>query len=160
MIISAEYRIAEIASTVYSNSPYRIRLEFSHAECFMTLDREDSDRLNIRLAFDLKGKILACAFESIDNPSDSKIESGSFAKDNLIICSLSTKIRDFPGKGYTVRPLKLATADLGNNNAMKASQCPFYQFTLNISAEEYAQCKALPKTAVFRASFKVQNARS
>lgn len=160
MIITAEYQIARCGSSMFPLTPIEIKLKNPYEDCFMNLDREACDRHNLRLSFALSGKILACRFESIENPNDSDIATGSYAKDNLVRCTMKRIGKDFPGPGYAHWTVKLATADLTKLRSKNPTVCPFYQFLLDLSEEEYKKCLALPLTAVFRLSFKVQNAFS
>jgi hypothetical protein len=161
--ITRTLKIKETRATEISNAPFRILLEGGSS---LTLNRETCARYGIPLPLDLIGKMFTCSFEShellFDHKNIHHVDIKPLESDDLLICSVQknevVSLHGIipPTKYYEVsRILKLSSFSNGYGTHLSFLPCPFYEITLNLSDEEYEQCKVLPANTAFKASFKL-----
>jgi len=173
MQITREFRIHEVKAARVSNAPFQIVLEGNpfrrEEESSLTLDTDTCARYNIPMSLDLVGRTLVCSFESRELPLKNNghfkghVDMESLENDNLAIHSLkrSEVVSSFfgmipPSKHSEVsRTLELSSFGGGDGIHPSSLPCPFYRIVLELSDEEYEECKALSPTSVIKASFRL-----
>lgn len=170
MKIVKELKISSVSGTLISNAPYKFTLSdpqlqwTEEKESSMSVDADTCARHSVSPSLDLVGRTLVCSFESHELPlKDEKyVNWGVVGDDNVPVKSLEMKekvtVAYFqlpPGKNTSVSHiLELMThADGGRYTLLP---CPFYRFFLDLTNEEYEECKALPAYTAFRASFSLK----
>jgi len=167
MKITKLLTIHEVKATRIRNTPFQIVLEGSNPfeqekKSILTLDTDTCTRFNIPTSFDLVGQVLICSFESHEFPLKNNLVSMESIKDNdLKICHLKrcevvspvmSVIPPFKHDKIS-RTLELLSFGGGDGIHFSPLPCPFYRIVLELSDEEYEECKALPPVSVFKVSF-------
>ena len=170
MEITKELKIQGISGSTVFNAPFQIVLEGDsfrrNEESSLTLDLDTCAYYNIPISFELVGRTLVCSFKSRELPlkNDGYVDMKSLKNDDLAIHSLkkseevvSPSFRmSLPSKNIEVlRTLELSSFGGGDGIHLSPLPCPFYRFVLDLTDEEFEECKALPPTSVFEASFRL-----
>lgn len=173
MQITKELRIQEVKAARVSNASFQIVLEGNpfrrNGESILTFDADTLSRFGIAMSFDLVGRALVCSFESRELPLESngyfkgRVDMKAVTSDDLAIHSLRKNERVSPSFGMippskhseVSRTLKLSSFGGGDGIHPSPLPCPFYRISLELTEEEYEECKALPPTSVVRASFRL-----
>ncbi|MFH1233722.1 MAG: hypothetical protein V1649_03700 [Patescibacteria group bacterium] len=173
MEITKELRIWEVKAARVSNTPFQIVLEGNRfrreEESSLMLDLNTCARYNIPMSLDLVGRTLVCSFENRELPLKNNghfkgyVDMESLKNDNLMIHSLKRSEIVSPSFGMippakhseVSRTLTLSSFGGGDGIHLSPLPCPFYRFVLELSDEEYEECKVLPPTSVFKASFRL-----
>lgn len=166
MRITKEFRIHEVRASSVENAPFQIMLEGNpfrrEEESSLTLDMDTCVRHNISVSLDLVGCILVCSFESHEVVTNNGYpDMGSLKDDDLQILSMN-KIETLSPYFWTTPPLtfttvlrtlKLCSFDADNDTHLHIMPCPLYQIVLELTEEEYEECKTLPPASVMKLNF-------
>ena len=172
MRITREFIIHKVEAT-RASSAFQIVLEGNpfrrEEESFLTFDKDTCARYNIPMSLNLVGRTLICSFESRELPLKNDehfkghVDMESLENDNLAIYSLkrseviSPSLEMIPPSKHSkvLRTLKLSSFGGGDGIHPSPLPCPFYRIVLELSDEEYEECKALSPTSVIKASFRL-----
>lgn len=167
MKIEKELRIKEIAiSYQHSIMPIRITLidpaskQEREKEYVLTMDKRDADSRGIPDAPNATGKMLICTITDRPHKGSSQTKT-----DVLFVESLSREERVTPyyttdpptSRAKIIRTLTLATPDGGDGAHFHPLPCPCYRFAVELSEEEYRECKKLLPHSVFEVKFKFKS---
>ena len=164
-----KFKICEVKAKKINNVPFQIVLEGDpfrrEQESSLTFDTDTCVRYNIPMSLDLVGRTLVCSFESRELPLRNKghVDMESLENDNLAIHSLKRSEVVSPSFGMippskhseVSRTLELSSFGGGDGIHFSPLPCPFYRIVLELSDEEYEECKALSPTSVIKASFRL-----
>ena len=167
MQITNELRILEVSATMVRNAPFKLVLggrDGFGLENQSTLNLNESAcvRYNIPLSIiNLVGRILICSFESSKSPIKTNryiyLDPCPLGDNELLIRSLYRKESIWPlSKKNVSHTLELSTISHYDGIHPSPQICPFYQFKVNLTAEEYECCKTLPQASTFKVNLSLQ----
>ncbi len=171
--------IAKVEATNVSNAPFRIFLENekydTKKEIILTMDAKTCVRYGIPMSLDIVGKKIVCYLESeINNDNEEnknapskktkQKQSREIQDDELRIKSLKKKEEYYSyasllkNDGSVKRKLELISFNEGDGMHFHIIPCPFYHLFLDLTDEEFKECKELTGEMIFRVNFKLKTA--
>lgn len=167
--------IVEIRKTNFSNGPYKLVLDTGETnrkrEPQITWGKQDVPA-KVRLSLNLVGKKLICSFRSRKHRSyraEVRAQSKRAYDPELLIISvkmfrettpylLATGNREkYRGRKFRTVKYTLEITNFKSDGIHPTVfPCPCYQFLLELTPEEYRQCKKLPADSVFKVKFQLK----
>ena len=166
MNITKEFRIHEVRAAKISNAPFQIVLESNpfrqNGRSYLTLNMDTCAHFDIPMSLEIVGRTLVCSFNSHELPLKANEHLWNHVDSNdLEIRSLQRNEQVSPSLGLippskhieTSRTMELSSFGGGDGIHPSPLPCPFYRIILELTEEEYEECKTLPPASVFRLSF-------
>lgn len=166
MEIKKNFCIEHVGVSHSSNTPIKITLIDSTSRqekkdgSILTMDRKIARQRGIPYETDTTGKTLTCIIR--DRPYEGYSRSKT---DVLFVKSLSKKehitpyYTTFPPTSYTrmLRILEIETPGGGDGVHFHPVPCPYFYIALELTEEEYRECKKLLPHSVFEIEFQFKS---